>query len=145
MVAARLAAVFLADRFVSGRFQNNGESQLLGISGAESAESLNFDGSSWATSWSSKFGLGGGWNSDSDKTYLAGHFDASLPPGQDRLLALNGNNGAAALMTYNNGTSPWTTLWSTGGGKIATWYMHKEDQYIAGDFAGLGYDQGSRH
>ena len=73
-----------------------------------------------------------------DDKYVVGDF-AGL--GRDQLLAINDDNGWSQLMSYNNSSSSWDTPWgNNGSGKLAWWDMH-EDQYIAGDFAGLGFDQ----
>jgi beta-glucanase (GH16 family) len=125
------------DRYISGRFEGNGKAQLLGISDAESAEMMDFNVSSWVTAWSNKFGFPN-WVLIRDDKYIVGDF-AGL--GRDQVLAINDDDGQAQLMSYSASSKSWNTPWSTGGGKIAWWYMHKEDQYIAGDFAGLGFDQ----
>ena len=130
------------DRYLSGKFQGNGRAQLLAI--AENkwgwAQMMNFNGSSWDTTW----GNDGShkihwWDINSADKYVVGDF---LGNGRDQLLALNDGNGWSQLMSYDNSLANWDTPWgNSGSGKIAWWNMNKEDQYIAGDFAGLGYDQ----
>ena len=130
------------DRYFSGRFEGNGKAQLLAIATNQWgwAQMMNFYGSSSDTPW----GNGGTdkihwWDMNRDDKYVVGDF-AGL--GRDQLLAINDDNGWSQLMSYNNSSSSWDTPWgNNGSGKLAWWDMHKEDQYIAGDFAGLGFDQ----
>jgi beta-glucanase (GH16 family) len=126
-----------SDRLVSGEFIDDGKSQILGFGSAESAEMMEFNGSSWDTPWHNKFGLPN-WTLKTTDKYVVGHFDSSLPAGQDQLLAINDDDDRAELLSYN--ASSWTTSW-IGGAIIDWWYLGKDDQYIAGDFAGLGFDQ----
>ncbi len=74
-----------------------------------------------------------------DDKYVVGDFAGV---GRDQLLAINDDDGWAQFMSYNVSSSSWDTPWTNSGtGKIAWWDMHNVDQYIAGDFAGLGFDQ----
>lgn len=128
------------DRYLSGRFKGNGEAQLLATATNGWAQMMNFNGSSWDTPWSNngtdKIHW---WDMNPDDKYIVGDF-AGL--GRDQLLAINDNNGWSQLMSYNGSSSTWDTPWANNGsGQIAWWDMHTEDQYIAGDFAGLGFDQ----
>jgi hypothetical protein len=130
------------DRYLSGKFQGNGNAQLLVI--AENqwgwVQMMNFTGSSWDTPW----GNNGTdkihwWDINRDDKYIIGDF---LGLGRDQLLAVNDDNGWSQLMSYDNSLSDWGTPWgNSGNGKIAWWDMNEQDQYVAGDFAGLGYDQ----
>ncbi len=62
-----------SDRFVSGTFEGIGKAQLLAISTSESAEMMDFNGSSWVTSWSTKFGLPN-WIAQAGDKYIVGDF-----------------------------------------------------------------------
>lgn len=128
------------DHYVSGKFEGNGKAQLLATSTGGWAQMMKFNSSSWDTPW----GNGGSgkinwWYTHPTDKYIVGDF-AGL--GRDQLLAISDDNGWSQLMSYNDSASSWDTPWgNNGSGQIASWYMHKEDQYIAGDFAGLGRDQ----
>jgi hypothetical protein len=130
----------VTDRYLSGRFEGNGKAQLLAIATNGWAQMMNFNGSSWDTPWAN---AGTGrilwWDMRPADKYIVGDF-AGL--GRDQLLAINDDNGWSQLMSYNSSSSSWDMPWTNNGtGRIAWWDMHKEDQYIAGDFAGLGFDQ----
>lgn len=128
------------DGYLSGKFEGNGKAQLLARSIKGWAQMMNFNGSSWDTPWTN-----GGtskihwWDMNPDDKYVVGDFAGV---GRDQLLAINDDDGWAQFMSYNVSSSSWDTPWTNSGtGKIAWWDMHNVDQYIAGDFAGLGFDQ----
>jgi hypothetical protein len=80
-----------------------------------------------------------GWHADpaTDK-YLSGDFAGS---GRKQLLAIATNvYGWAGLLKYSSGD--WSNVWDNqGSGWIAGWHISPSDNYIVGDFAGLGHDQ----
>ena len=80
-----------------------------------------------------------GWHADAatDK-YLSGDFAGS---GRKQLLAIATNvYGWAGLLKYSSGD--WSNVWDNqGSGWIAGWHISPSDNYIVGDFAGLGHDQ----
>jgi hypothetical protein len=88
----------------------------------------------WGNAGSDKIS---GWDMNTSDKFIVGDF-AGL--GRDQLLAVNTNTHWAVLMQYSSGN--WYGVWDNKGtDKISGWNMNPGDQFIVGDFAGLGTPQ----